>query len=199
MTAAAAIAPGFADPAADAQAAFRGVLDALSRPGSRRRLPSAPAIGGLEPSAAALALTLVDADVSVWLSAGLRDEAAGWLRFHCGCPIVDGAAPQADFAFVARGDARPSLGGCLLDDPKYPDRATTLVLACEALEGGPALRLQGPGIKTQTDFAPRGLDPALWAERAALRPRYPLGVDIIVTAGDAIVGLPRTTRVAWEN
>ncbi len=78
---------GFADQVIDSQACFRAVLEAMSRPGRVQQLAAPPEIPpGLSPAAAAVLLTLVDADTPLRLSAGREAEA--WVRFHCGCPIV---------------------------------------------------------------------------------------------------------------
>ncbi|MGL4314350.1 MAG: phosphonate C-P lyase system protein PhnH, partial [Sphingomonas sp.] len=79
---------GFADPARDAQHAFRHILSATSYPGRIQSIGLAidppPA---LSVAAATLALTLLDLDVTLWLSPSLRDGVGPWLRFHAGCLI----------------------------------------------------------------------------------------------------------------
>jgi hypothetical protein len=94
------LAPGFADPVHDAQAAFRSVLDAMSTPGRIVTLAAPPAVPApLMPATVALCLTLIDYETPLWLDGPAR-AADGFLRFHCGCPIV--AAPaDARFAVVA--------------------------------------------------------------------------------------------------
>ena len=52
--------PGFSDPVLDAQACFRKVLDALSRPGTVRALDVSTAPAPLNLASAGLALTLMD-------------------------------------------------------------------------------------------------------------------------------------------
>jgi len=190
----------FADPARGSQLAFRAILNAMSYPG-RVTLPAAD----LDPpeefgsAMAAAALTLADMDTPVWLSPRLRGAAKIWMGFHCECPFIDGEKLNAAFAFVALDDARPLLATAWLDDAKYPDRSTTLVLECESLEGGAPLVLTGPGIASETVIAPRGLDASLWAERTALRPLFPCGVDLILTSGARLMALPRTTRIKEDN
>lgn len=188
---------GFADPARQAQRVFRAVMQATARPGSVADLSHAPAPpAGLPRAAAALALTLCDRETPVWLAPALRTpEIEGWLRFHCGSPQAepDGAL----FAF-APADAAPDLSDLDPGDPRYPDRSTTLVLLCEALSGGPERRLSGPGIDGERVIAPVGPPPSLWRERAAMHARFPLGVDLVLAAGDSLICVPRTARNAPE-
>ena len=44
---------------------------------------------GMSPAMVALLLTLVDVDTPLWLPAGVDDEVRAFLRFHCGCSMVD--------------------------------------------------------------------------------------------------------------
>lgn len=196
MTAIAHLAPGLADPARDSQSAFRQILNATAYAGRIETidLPLAPP-AGLSVAAAAVALTLVDMDVELWLSASLRESLAPWLRFHCGCPVVAGDRLDAAFALLGKGDACPPLDTARLEDPERPDVSTTLIVECEALSGGRALRATGPGIDGTVTISPQGFPERLWAERNALRLLLPLGVDLFLTAGSEIMALPRTTRI----
>ena len=73
--------------------------------------------------------------------------------------------------------------------------AIAAIVACAALEGGPPVRLTGPGIKDAATIAPAGLRPGFWDEVRANADRSPLGVDLVLVAGDRLIGLPRTIRV----
>ena len=121
----------FSQPVFDMQRVFRVVLDAMSRPARLCRLPVFPQSvpDGLSPVLAALALTLCDGESPLWLSPGLRkDETTTWLRFHCGCPIVE-EADKAAFALVADASELPPLSAFAQGVPAYPDRSATVLLA----------------------------------------------------------------------
>jgi len=191
----AAIASGFAQPVFDSQEAFRHALAALSRPGrieTLTRLPQGPSL--LDPAAAALALTLFDFDSPVWL-----DSAAGnlssevFLRFHCGCPVVE-EPRQARFALVGAASSMPRLAAFHPGDALYPDRSATVIIQILSLVGGPPVVLSGPGIATTASIAPRGLPDWFWSDWALNGALYPQGVDVLLVAANAILGLPRTVR-----
>jgi alpha-D-ribose 1-methylphosphonate 5-triphosphate synthase subunit PhnH len=186
----------FADPVRDSQATFRAVLDAMARPGRivTPPLPVGPRPAGeLSPAAAAVALTLVDFETPVWLDPTLG-SAAPWLRFHCGAPQVEDPA-KAAFAFARGPEALPALDQLDLGSEEYPDRSTTLVLEVAGLEAESGLRLTGPGIENESRLAVAGLAAGWWQARAALGILFPLGLDLILVAGDRLAALPRTTRV----
>ncbi|WP_287496202.1 phosphonate C-P lyase system protein PhnH [Pandoraea sp. CB10b_02] len=213
--------PGFADPVHDAQGVFRAVLDALARPGQLRSVGSRLAPSA-EASVAARAtlLALADATTSVWLQSSLP-EVASALRFHTGAPLLSGEAELANAQFALLTDpARcPALERFAFGTAESPEHAATLIVDVPTLHAGhgghgghgghdghdghagPAsraalrLRLRGPGIATHSDVTVGGLDAAFWRARAALAPRFPAGLDLLVTAGDTVLGLPRTTHV----
>src|SRR5690349_16386388 len=138
----------FADPVLQAQSTFRAILDALARPGTVQTLGEAVAAPPpLSAGAAAVALTLCDHDTPVWLDAGLRaNDVADWLRFHCGCPIVE-SPRDAAFALVADVENLPPFDAFNLGTAEYPDRSTTIVLQVESFESGIDLAFEGPGIR----------------------------------------------------
>jgi alpha-D-ribose 1-methylphosphonate 5-triphosphate synthase subunit PhnH len=187
--------PGFADPVDDAQRIFRRVLDALAHPG-RIVAIDAPAdlpAGPLGRAAIGTALALLDFETPLWL-----DEAAGavrpHLRFHCNCPSAE-APDRAGFAVIGDPAVLPALDRFALGTDAYPDRSTTLVIEVRALAEGGALSLSGPGIEARTRLDVAGLPKRFWAERAALAPLFPRGIDVILTCGDRLAAVPRTTRV----
>ncbi len=179
--------PGFADPVLDSQAAFRAVLEAMSRPGRVQDVVPPPELPpGLSPAAAVMLLTLVDAATPLRLSAG--EAAAAWVRFHCGCRLVPEGA-----AFVLDPAAR------LADlDPgteEDPERGATLILEVEALEEGRGWRLTGPGIRGTHRLSVTGAPDGFVADWARNHARFPCGVDVILCAGHRIAALPRSLRI----
>ena len=183
--------PGFADPVADAQACFRAVLDAMAHPGrivaaGAGLRPPAP----LAPAAAALLLTLADADTSLWLDPAFA-PAASWLTFQCGVP----AAARAQAAFVVTA-ALPALEDLALGTDAVPETGATVLLHVAALGTGPALRLSGPGLAAPALLAAEGLGdgfPSFWSRNRALFPR---GIDLVLCAGSCLAVLPRSVTVA---
>ncbi|WP_273242496.1 phosphonate C-P lyase system protein PhnH [Hyphomonas atlantica corrig.] len=189
-----AVQSGFADPVLDAQACFRKVLDALSRPGKMAALDVLSAPEPLNLASAGLALTLMDFDTPIYLSPSLNTGAiVSWLRFHCSAPIT--AVPkEASFAFLQEGDAWPALDEFHQGDAKYPDTSTSLVIQLPSLDTGQAVTLEGPGIETSETIHPVGLSESFWAERTENVADFQLGIDCYFTAENKVLGLPRTTR-----
>ncbi len=186
-----ALSPAFADPMLGAQAAFRAVLEAMSRPGRVLQAgaglrPPAP----LMPAAAAVLLALADADTPLWSDAGTQAEA--WLRFHCGAPLVT-TPGEADFVLAA--GAPPALSALRPGTEEKPQQGVTLVLQVAALEPGRGWRLTGPGIAQEHRLAVQGAPAGFVAAWAANRARFPRGVDVVLCAGDRLAALPRTVAI----
>ncbi len=177
----------------DQQRVFRLVLEAMSRPG---RLITVDAPEGsettLNAATVAVARTLLDDSTPVWIDPGLADDTVlEFLRFYCGCPITTDPE-EAAFAFAAGGVLvldRFSVG-----DDEFPEASTTVVLQVERLTIGSDVVLAGPGIDGTVGIADPGLPTDFWTQWAVLAPLYPCGIDIILTAGDTLCGLPRTVR-----
>jgi len=194
---------GFADPPLDAQSVFRILLDAMAHPGRIRSvatdkadvaMPRAP--GELDQAAFVLALTLIDFETPVSLDAKLAADqpVVDALRFHCGCPIIDDPA-RADFALIGDALEAPGLSAFHQGTPEYPDRATTVVMQVQSLDDTSGVRLTGPGIQTEARLAITGGPPKFWPQWSANHQQFPLGVDLLVTAGDRIAALPRSIQV----
>lgn len=209
MTTAAVPAPGFADPARDAQRAFRAVLDALAHPARPY-----PLRGPAEPPAAlghglaAVALTLLDSGTVVWLGGALgRDaETAAWLAFHTGARRVDDPA-QAGFV-IAAPDALPPLASLALGTDEAPHLSATVVLDIRdcadrasfarsaGWAGSARFAARGPGIDGTAALAAPWALPGFaeaWRHNTELFPR---GVDLLLVDSATVAGLPRTTLLA---
>lgn len=187
----ASLAAGFAEPVLDAQRCFRAVLEAMARPGRVQHLPGLPVPPApLGPAAAAVLLTLADAETPVWLDAG--EAAASWLRFHAGAPIT--AAP-AEAAFLLASGTPPALADLAQGSDEEPHRSATLIVQVATLEEGAGWRLTGPGIEQAHRLRVTGLPAGFAAEWQANHARFPRGVDLILCAGASLAALPRTTHL----
>ena len=84
-------------------------LEALAHPGRVLEIEADCGVpAGMSPAMVALLLTLVDVDTPLWLPAGVDDEVRAFLRFHCGCSMVDQPG-EARFAALPRGHQAPAL------------------------------------------------------------------------------------------
>ncbi len=192
--------PGFSSEALGSQAVFRLALHALSHPGRPMAMPiEAECPEGGHRTSAVLLLALLDADCTLWVSPTLaRSSTVAWLRFHTGCRCVN-AAGQADFVWVAHGDAVPDLAALAQGTDADPQGSSTLVLDVPAFERGACLRLSGPGIQTTQNLDVRGLPAGFVAQWAANHAAFPCGVDVFLATPSELCGLPRTARINAES
>ena len=188
------MARGFDDPVAASQLVFRGLMDALSRPGRIVDLHAPPAFPGpLDAGSAAITLALLDFETRLFLPEGCA-AAGSWLRFHTGCRLTRGPE-DADFVLVPRGHDCPDLARIRQGTDEAPHLSAMLIVAVEALGAGTRFRLTGPGIDGQTWLAIEGLSPGLVAQRHTLAQAFPRGIDLVLTCGAHATALPRTTRM----
>ncbi len=182
---------GFADPVAEAQQCFRAVLDAMARPGSLRiagaglRPP-----GPLDPATAAVLLTLIDGETSLWLDPDAA-PARKWVEFHCGVTCVEDAGAAAFVAALAW----PDLGRLNPGSDAAPEAAATVILQVLALGTGARYRLRGPGLLVPMMLAVAGLPSRfadIWERNAA---SFPHGIDLVLCAGTQIAALRRTVSI----
>jgi len=189
---------GFSSPVLNSQTAFRAVMDALANPGTVQKLVAPLSTHRrLGPELVSILLTLSDHDTPIWLDDTLRSDPAvtEFIAFHTGAPVV--AEPgRAMFAFASAAAALPRLDQFNLGTQEYPDRSTTIVLAVEALTGGEQLVVSGPGIKDHDHINLVGLPEDFFAQWSANRELFPRGIDLLLVADGAVIGLPRTTRIS---
>jgi alpha-D-ribose 1-methylphosphonate 5-triphosphate synthase subunit PhnH len=187
---------GFADRVLSAQSTFRSVMEAMARPGGVQRVAAeVGAVPGLTSAAAAIALTLFDHDTPIWLDPRLAATGvAEWLKFHTGAPVT-AESPEASFALVTNAASLPGLERFALGSSEYPDRSTTVILQVESLSEGRAYELQGPGIDGVTTLNATIAPDDLFDRLAVNAKLFPRGVDVVLVHDDAIVAIPRTTRL----
>jgi alpha-D-ribose 1-methylphosphonate 5-triphosphate synthase subunit PhnH len=201
MTTVAELPAGFADKVLSAQSTFRSVMDAMARPGSVQSIVAAagtPAV--MMRGTAAIALTLFDHDTPVWLDAAMSEttDVKKWLKFHTGAPVIADSS-VCSFALIGDPQALPALDRFAFGSNEYPDRSTTLILQVESLTQGTALELRGPGIDG-TAVLQAAIQPADLVERLAVNATlFPRGIDVVLVADDAVVAIPRTTRLAAKG
>jgi alpha-D-ribose 1-methylphosphonate 5-triphosphate synthase subunit PhnH len=201
MTTVAELPAGFADKVLSAQSTFRSVMDAMARPGTVQRIVAAAgAPAPMMRGSAAIALTLFDHDTPLWLDPLMSEtsDVAKWLRFHTGAPVI--ANPSiCNFALIGDARALPALDRFAFGSNEYPDRSTTLILQVESLTQGSVLELRGPGIDGTTALQAT-IQPTDLFERLEINQTlFPRGIDLVLVAGDAIVAIPRTTRLVAKG
>jgi alpha-D-ribose 1-methylphosphonate 5-triphosphate synthase subunit PhnH len=179
------------------QSGFRSLMKGFAHPGTEISVEPlsrpAPEIGH---AAARVLLTLCDFETPVHLSSSLAsvDGLADWIRFETGASITREPA-QAMFAMLDLRKDTVALQDFSQGTDAYPDRSTTVIALCDALDSGVSLSLSGPGIKATRWFHPRPWPQALGQQWLENRRRFPLGVDLIFCSGQHFATLPRTTRV----
>jgi alpha-D-ribose 1-methylphosphonate 5-triphosphate synthase subunit PhnH len=201
MTTLAELPAGFADKVLSAQSTFRSVMDAMARPGSVQRIVAvAGTPAAMMRGTAAIALTLFDHDTPIWLDGKMSEtsDVAKWLKFHTSAPVIADSSISS-FALIGEPKDLPSLDRFAFGSNEYPDRSTTLVLQVESLTQGPAIELRGPGIDG-TAILQAAIQPQDLFERLEVNMTlFPRGVDVVLVHDDAIVAIPRTTRLVAKS
>jgi len=178
---------GFSEPARDSAHGFRAILSAMARPGTLLELRGGHGPAPISAAAATALLVLCDRTTPLYLAPSHDTaELRNWIAFHCASPLV--AAGEACFALGEWAALQP-LDRFAIGTPEYPDRAATLIVDHHDFDGAPAT-LRGPGIRDQAMLSLP--EPAAFQRNHA---RFPLGWDAILTAGDRIAALPRSTEV----
>ena len=198
MTTIAELPAGFADKVLSAQSTFRSVMDAMARPGTVQQvIASVGAPGPMMRGTAAIALTLFDHDTPIWLDERMSEtsEVAKWLKFHSGAPVLEDPS-VSHFALIGNAGALPDLSRFSFGTNEYPDRSTTVILQVDSLKHGSAFELRGPGIDGATILRAMIEPVDLFKRLAVNEALFPRGIDVVLVSGDAIVAIPRTTRVS---
>ena len=180
---------GFLDPVADAQACFRSVLDAMSRPGRVHAVTGVSAPPPLCDAAGAVLLTLADHETPLWLDSN-AETARDWIEFHTGAAIL-----PADRCTFGMALTFPDLAGFLSGTDEMPETSATIILQVDSLKAGQSFVLEGPGLREPAILSVTGLPSdfaAIWQRNHALFPR---GIDLILCAGGNLTALPRSVSI----
>ncbi|QIX95480.1 phosphonate C-P lyase system protein PhnH [Cedecea sp. FDAARGOS_727] len=185
----------FTLPVQDAQQSFRRLLKAMSEPGVIVALTSLQQ--GWQPlnvATTSVLLTLADNDTPVWIDDALSNESAIQnIRFHTNAPLCE-QPEQAQFAVASEAISSGQLNLLAQGCDIAPDTSATLVLQVSSLSGGRMLRLTGAGINEERMIAPQ-LPECVLHELTERPHPFPLGIDLILTCGDRLLAIPRTTHV----
>jgi alpha-D-ribose 1-methylphosphonate 5-triphosphate synthase subunit PhnH len=139
-------------------------------------------------------LTLADNDTPVWLSGALSNDIASQnLRFHTSAPLVD-QPQQAVFAVADEQISHEQLNALSEGSAVAPETSATLILQVSSLSGGRMRRLTGAGIADERMVAPQ-LPECIIHELTERPHPFPLGIDLILTCGERLLAIPRTTHV----
>ncbi|WP_096315224.1 phosphonate C-P lyase system protein PhnH [Escherichia coli] len=155
-------------PVQDAQHSFRRLLKAMSEPGVIVALHQLKR--GWQPlniATTSVLLTLADNDTPVWLST---------------FAVTDEAISSEQLNALSSGTA------------VAPEAGATLILQVVSLSGGRMLRLTGAGIAEERMIAPQ-LPECILHELTERPHPFPLGIDLILTCGERLLAIPRTTHV----
>jgi alpha-D-ribose 1-methylphosphonate 5-triphosphate synthase subunit PhnH len=185
----------FSFPVQDAQHSFRRLLKAMSEPGVIVALHQLK--HGWQPlnvTTTSVLLTLADNDTPVWLAGALHNDIVSQsLRFHTNAPLVE-QPQQATFAVSNDTISREQLDALCAGSAVAPETSATLIVQVASLSGGRMLRLTGAGIAEERMIAPQL--PGCILHELTERPHpFPLGVDLILTCGERLLAIPRTTHV----
>jgi alpha-D-ribose 1-methylphosphonate 5-triphosphate synthase subunit PhnH len=176
-------------------------MDAMARPGSVQKIASvAGAPAAMMRGTAAVALTLFDHDTPVWLDPRMAEtsDVAKWLKFHTSAPVISDSS-ICSFALIGDPRTLPALDRFSFGSNEYPDRSTTLILQADSLTQGSAFELRGPGIDG-TALLRATIRPYDLFERLAINAAlFPRGIDVVLVHDDAIVAIPRTTRLVAKG
>ena len=198
----------FDQPVDDAQHSFRRILKALSEPGVLVSLPTVTGWQPLNSATTSILLTLADQDTPLYLDTSIylaspsdveisthsdSDTVQQNLRFHTGAPLVTSSAASC-FALFGETVTVEQLAACPTGDELSPEHSATVMIQTDSLHHGVPLRLRGPGIEHSRTIAPQL--PAAVLDYLLNRPvAFPAGLDFLLTCGENLMAIPRTTHV----
>ncbi len=189
----------------DSQRHFRSILDSMARPGKINQMKDLefdPPVG-LMRSTAAVCLSLLNHDVSFYLSRGNQTEEE-FLKINTGSR--PSSMEEADFLIVDEAESPDMVRFVKEGLLTYPEQGATFIIQTrgvseERIEGYLGIHMEGPGINGDKDLYVSGLK-ADWIDVLKEKnSEFPLGVDVILV-NDAPEGrlniacIPRSARIS---
>ena len=164
---------------------FRSCLEALSRPGKPQNIEplfNSPLLG--------LASVFLYAEVSHHYDGTLDFEV---IRALCGSP--QRSAEMADYLFYESAEPE-MLDKLKFGTPENPEDGATLTCQiCDEKSPSTPVKMSGPGINGHlTTTLP--LQVTFLQRLMEKNTHFPLGIDLfIISNGNMLIGIPRTTRI----
>ena len=195
---------GFGNEHQSSQQIFRSALKALSYPGRLVDVHhDACTPEGTNTVIAGMLLALLDSETSLWCSnSNHMYLATEWLKFHTDCVVFE-TPGQADFLWIDHIQDLPNLENLKRGTDQYPDRSATCIINVPNLseKSSSFYQLRGPGIESQKNFTLNGWlekDHHIFLEFWNKNTKYfPCGVDVYMSDGFHLLGLPRTTQLKY--
>ncbi len=182
------------------QRAFRTLLDALSRPGSIRRLPDDVLVADVPP---ALLLALAIADVEVTVAVLRSGDDPDWAHLLADAtggritPVEAAACVTAIVPLTADDVERLRRGSAFA-----PEDAARLAIQVAALTDGSTaaddvvVALDGPGVDGIATLGVTGVDAEVFEALGRVNASFPAGVDTwFVSVHGDVAAIPRSTRI----
>lgn len=189
---------GFQNQVIESQRCFKKAMKAMSEPGYLATLDPLKTSVNISSATFSLALTLVDQDISVWVSPQLSSATfIDNLRFYCGCRLTK-TPQEADFVFIQLSEWQ-QLEGFKQGTEEYPDRFPTLIIEVDGLEEKGDIQLSGPGINGSRSVDIVGINQKHIELLQRNQQHFPMGYDFMFTCGNQLMALPRTTQVTQLN
>lgn len=119
--------------------------------------------------------------------------------FHCACVVVNDVA-EADFLVVTAAMAQNMDWRQLKrGSERSPEQSATMLVQLDDNENSHEMATiwQGSGILNHRSVS-LPIDKAFCLQRASAL-SFPLGVDVVFTQENSLMGLPRTTQVQFEG
>lgn len=189
---------GFQDEVIESQRCFKKAMKAMSEPGYLVTLDPLKTSVNVSSATFSLALTLIDQDISVWVSPQLSSATfIDNLRFYCGCRLTKSPL-EADFVFIQLSEWQ-DLENLKRGTEEYPDRFPTLIIEADGLAEKGDIKLSGPGINGSRCVDIIGIDQHHIDLLKRNQQHFPMGYDFMFTCGNQLMALPRTTEVVLSN
>jgi alpha-D-ribose 1-methylphosphonate 5-triphosphate synthase subunit PhnH len=192
------------DEVVDSARDFSVLLSAMSRPAMIHDL-GVVAIhppAGFSNASASVALALLSEEAT-FATLGLSEYVTEYIAVNTRAARAE--IDAAGFLFFATADrGEKELAAANRGDLQYPELGATIVaqladLSSEPLPDSIRVHAQGPGIDGAAVFYAKGLHRVWLATLRGRNVEYPLGVDAILTCGNRIVCLPRSTSFQWAS